>query len=535
MPSCGEALIALIKRAGATTVFGIPGVQTLELYRGLHASGLRHVAPRHEQGAAFMADGWARVSGRPGVCVVIGGPGLTNAITPIAQAYHDSIPMLVISGAVPGSKRHLGEIHDLPDQQGLLARVTAFSHTVTEPSQLGEALARAEEVFRSRRPRPVHIAVPLDVLEQPTAIPDWMPPVPSPPRADAALVAVAAKLLAGAQRPLILLGGGARDAGPEALALARALGAPVGLTINARGTIPDADPLCLGSALSFEPVSDLLRGADATLLVGSQLSELELWGLHEPLTLRRLVRIDIDEEQLHRRWTPEVALHGESAATLDALAARLTQGGVGQGHPAVTGAVRRQEAVAAEVRRARAELRPPPEVARFRPMLELLDRVLPHDRIVAGDSTQPVYAANHLLPMSSPRSWLMPIGYGSLGCALPMALGAKLAAPDRPVLALAGDGGFQFTVQELGTARDLGVDLVMLVYDNRGYGEIRDAMDHAGVAHVGTDAVTHDLIAIAAGYGVAGTRSATLGELELQLTTALAAGGPRLIKYSEVI
>ena len=136
MPSCGEAVVALLEQSGAETVFGIPGVHTLEIYRGLSASRLRHIAPCHEQGAAFMADGWARVTGRPGVCILISGPGLTNAMTPIAQAYRDSIPMLVISGAVAEHERGQGEIHDLPDQQGLMSRVTAFSHTVSDPAKL---------------------------------------------------------------------------------------------------------------------------------------------------------------------------------------------------------------------------------------------------------------------------------------------------------------------------------------------------------------------------------------------------------------
>ena len=160
MPSCGEAVAPLLEGMGARTVFGIPGVHTLEIYRGLSQSSLRHVAPRHEQGAGFMADGWARVSGKFGVCTLIGGPGLTNAITPIAQAYHDSIPMLVISGAVPEPGSTCGEIHDLPDQQALMSTVTAFSHTVRDPAELPEVLARAVEVFESRRARgPVHVAI----------------------------------------------------------------------------------------------------------------------------------------------------------------------------------------------------------------------------------------------------------------------------------------------------------------------------------------------------------------------------------------
>jgi acetolactate synthase-1/2/3 large subunit len=521
MPSCGEVLITCLERFGTTTVFGIPGVHTLEIYRGLAGSSLRHVAPRHEQGAAFMADGWARVTGQPGVCTLIGGPGLTNAITPIAQAYHDSIPMLVISGAVAERDRGLGEIHDLPDQQGLLSTVTAFSHCVEDPAELPGVLGRASEVFSSRRPRPVHIALPVDVLARPAADPAPIPEPPAPPQPALEDIARAAELLSGAQRPLLLLGGGAKDAGAEALALARRLGAPIGLTINARGAVGDDEPLCLGSALSFAPVSDLLREADATLLVGSEFSDLELWGLDRPLELRGLVRIDIDPEQIKRRWLPQVSLCGDAAVTLAALARALSES-----PPAAADA-----AVVARVAAARAGLAPPPEIARFAGLLALLDRVLPEDRIIAGDSTQPVYAANHLLPMARPRSWLMPIGYGCLGAALPMAIGAKLAAPERPVLALAGDGGFMFTVPELATARDLGLPVVALVYNNSGYGEIRDAMDHAGIDHLGTDASTYDLPAIARGFGVPAVSCQSLDELEPALTAALTADQPTVIEY----
>jgi acetolactate synthase I/II/III large subunit len=523
MPSCGEAVVGFLERMGASTVFGIPGVHTLEIYRGLGRSNLRHIAPRHEQGAGFMADGWARVSGEPGVCTLIGGPGLTNAITPIAQAYHDSIPLLVISGAVPDRERSLGEIHDLPDQQALMSTVTAFSHTVRDPAELHDVFGRAREVFESRRPRPVHVAVPRDVLDQPALEPGPLAAPPPRPRPAEADIARAARLLAAARRPLVLLGGGARDAGSEALAVARRLGAPIGLTINARGTVPDADQLCLGSALSFEPIAGLLREADATLLVGAELSDLELWGLDAPLALRGLVRIDIDPDQLGRRWLAEVPLCGDGAATLSALARALPGDVDGD-------AVRD---AAARVARARADLRPPPEVARFAPLLDVLDRVLPADRIITGDSTQPVYAANHLLPMAQPRSWLMPIGYGCLGCALPMAIGAKLAAPDRPVVAMAGDGGFMFTIQELATARDLGLPITVLVYNNRGYGEIRDAMDHAGIDHLGTDASTHDLVAIARGFGVGATRCASLDELEDQLVAGRERQSPIVIEFMD--
>ncbi len=521
MTSCGVALIEQLERSGTTTVFGIPGVHTLELYRGLTASSIRHVTPRHEQGAGFMADAWARVTGQPGVCTLISGPGLTNAITPIAQAYQDSIPMLVISGVVPVSRRGLGEIHDLPDQQGLLSMVTAFSHSVTDPDELPEVLGRAFDVFASARPRPVHIEIALDVLglDAGDAGSRPLPPAAGPPVADPVALDDAARRLAAAERPLILLGGGAADAGAAALEIARRIGAPIGLTINGRGAIDHDDPLCLGSALSFPPVDTVLREADAVLLAGAQLSDLELWGLTEPLELHGVIRADIDPAQLDSRYPAEIGLLGDAVATLTELAGRLPAGDAGR--------VARAEARVADVR---GRMEWPPSVADFLDVVAALDAALPPDRIVAADSTKPAYAANHSLPLHSRRSWLMPIGYGCLGCALPMAIGAKLAAPDRPVAALAGDGGFMFSVQELATARDLGLPLPIVVYDNSGYGEIRDAMDESGIPNLGTDITTHDLPAIARGFGVGGVRVGTAEELEPAVVAALGADGPTVIE-----
>jgi acetolactate synthase-1/2/3 large subunit len=531
MPSCGEAVVGLLEQSGADTVFGIPGVHTLELYRGLAASRLRHVAPRHEQGAGFMADGWARVTGRPGVCILISGPGLTNAITPIAQAYHDSIPLLVISGAVTESERGYGEIHDLPDQQALMASVTAFSHTVRDPAELSEVFASAAEVFCSQRPRPVHIAIPVDVLSGEVTLPlDSIRPAPPRPQPPPDALASAARFLAGARRPLLILGGGARDAGAEAMALAELLGAPIGLTINARGSVSDAHELCLGSALSFSPISDLLREADVTVLVGAELSTLDLWGLDTPLRPQAVIRVDIDADQLRRRWDPAVALHGDSASTLAALAALVGE------EPPPEGVDRTSRTVAAarRVREARARLEPPAEIARFASLISALERALPAERIVAGDSTQPVYAANHLLPMYRPRSWMMPIGYGCLGCALPMAIGAKLAAPERPVIAIAGDGGFMFTVQELATAVSLGLALPVIVYNNSGYGEIREAMNHTGIQRLGTEA-DHDIAGIARGFGCAVIQLTALDELDGALAGAFASAGPTVVELAETL
>jgi acetolactate synthase-1/2/3 large subunit len=241
MTTCGEALIGFLEQYGIDTIFGIPGVHTVELYRGLGNSKIRHITPRHEQGAGFMADGYARASGRPAACFIITGPGLTNIATALGQAYGDSIPMLVISSVNRRDELALGEgrLHELPSQRNLMAGLTAFSHTLMRADELPQVLARAFTVFRSARPRPVHIEIPLDVITataddlRAKILSDLGRPSPDPAR-----IAAAAALLRSAKRPLVVLGGGAQDAAGEARSLVERLGAPTLMTVNAKGILP---------------------------------------------------------------------------------------------------------------------------------------------------------------------------------------------------------------------------------------------------------------------------------------------------------
>ena len=248
----GEAIIDLLVREyGVDTVFGIPGVHNIEFFRGLHSSGVRVVAPRHEQGAGFMADGWSITTGKPGVCALISGPGLTNAITPIAQAYHDSRPMLVLASTTPTDAlgKKFGPLHDLDDQSAVVRTVTAFSETVTDPTKLPALIERAWNVFTSSRPRPVHIAVPTDVLEQFVEPFTRVTTQTSLPAANESDIARAAQLLAKAKRPMIIAGGGTSNAGNALTQIATAIDSPIMLTGNAKGEVPSTRPLCGGSAL----------------------------------------------------------------------------------------------------------------------------------------------------------------------------------------------------------------------------------------------------------------------------------------------
>lgn len=522
--SSGEAIVGLLEQYGVDTVFGIPGVHTLEVYRGLSRSRIRHVLARHEQGAGFMADGYGRVRGEPGVCVVISGPGVTNVLTPVAQAYHDSRPLLVLSGAVSTADRgrDRGALHDLPDQRALMAQVTAFSHTVADPGELPSVFARAWDVFTCGRPRPVHIEVPVDVLSAGTPAADRIesmcrPPVPSPES-----VRAAAAALWDAAKPAVLLGGGAAEAGAAAVRLAERIGAPIGLTINAKGAVSSSHPLCLGATLTFRPVRDVISEADVLLAAGTQFSHSDWWEIDGPPRPKgTLIRADIDRNQLDNPFRASIALPGDSAATLDAIMAAL---------PRDNAQPDRLARAAGRAKAATAGVRFPPEITDHQDFVDALDAALPDDRIIVGDSTQPVYAANHMMPATQPRSWIMPIGYGTLGCALPMAVGAKLAAPSRPVVCVVGDGGVLFTLQELATAQELGLPLPIIVWSNRGYGEIRDAMERAGIPPSATEAQAHDLVQIASGFGCRAEQLTTLSRLGDRVRAALESSGPTLIE-----
>ena len=261
-------LIELLVLYGVDTVFGIPGVHTVEMYRGLSQSKLRHVAARHEQSLGFMADGYARVTGKPGVCFVITGPGVTNILTAMAQAYADSIPMLVISGINPfgsmGSGN--GHLHELPNQQALADKVCAFSHTITDAAELPQVLARAFAVFDAARPRPVHIEIPLNLMAVPATrnLPKTPARMQAGAAAHASLVA-AAHALQSAHSPVILVGGGALDAAPAVVALAERLDAPVVMTINARGVLTATHPLGISASPSFPAVRALVAHSDVVL------------------------------------------------------------------------------------------------------------------------------------------------------------------------------------------------------------------------------------------------------------------------------
>ncbi|GIK96588.1 MAG: putative 2-ketoarginine decarboxylase AruI [Alphaproteobacteria bacterium] len=521
--TCGEAAIDLLEAYGVDTVFGIPGVHTLDLYRGLAGSKLRHIAVRHEQGAGFMADGYARVSGRPGVCVLITGPGVTNAATPIGQAFSDSVPMLVVSSvnATEDLGRGRGRLHEITDQRAVMAPLTAFSRTIHDPAELPKAMADAYQVFDAARPRPVHIELPLDVLQAPARFNGKQAGAKRRPQPDAKSLDAAAQLLQSARRPVVIAGGGTVDCGAALAAFVEKLGAALFLTVAAKGVVRDDHPRCAGATLQLQPSRDLLQSADVVVAVGTELAETDSWVDRLPIE-GKLIRIDIDAPTLTRDYEPAVALLADAESTLVALTDRLASRR-GDGVP--------PSEIAELRRRHQADLSP---LQRKHAMvLDAVREALPEDAVLATDMTQIAYTGCYYYRSQAPRSWLHPVGYGTLGYALPAAIGAKLAAPERATAAIAGDAGFLFTVQELATAVELGLPIAILLWNNDALQQIAEGMTERGIPEVGVRLRNPDFQALAKAFGCRAVRPDSLAALGDAIRTAVAADGPTLIEVRE--
>jgi thiamine pyrophosphate-dependent acetolactate synthase large subunit-like protein len=517
----GAAVVEALAAHGTRTVFGIPGTHNLEIYRHLGANGLRHVTPRHEQGAGYAADGHARVTGRPGVVITTTGPGLTNAMTAAATSYADSVPVLYISPGMPRGLvgRDIGYLHETKDSSAAMSNLVRWSRRVDSADEAAAAVHDAFASFESGRPRPVHIEVPVDVLDE-----DWhgkaehgdrRRPVsrPTPTETD---LATAADLLERSQSPMVVAGGGCVDAPAELQALAERLDSSVVTTCNGKGVLPESHPLAVGSNIRLPVVQQALGDADVVLVVGSELGDSDLWGGR--IQPRTVVRADIDAAQLQKNCRADATLHGDSAEVLAGLARWLTPRASGAGPRR---AAELRDAAAAEAAK---DAGPHAELCRA------LAGVLPQDAIVSGDSSQLCYYGGvHLLRLQRPRRFLYMPGYATLGYALPAAIGGAVADPTAPVTALVGDGAFMFSLQELATAVEQRLPLAIVLADNGGYREIRDGMDAAGIERTGVDLHRPDFAALARSFGAYAAETAGPDALAHAVVQAWQADRPTVI------
>jgi 5-guanidino-2-oxopentanoate decarboxylase len=517
----GRYVTETLAANGVDTAFGIPGVHNIELYRGLKSAGVRHVLARHEQNAAFAADGFARVSGRVAAVLVISGPGLTNALTAIAQAASDSVPMLVIASTPVRASlgRHWGVLHELADQRAVAAAAAGLALHANSAEEVRAHLAAVFAYLGGARPRPAYLGIPLDLLAEATPLePERFACSSAAPQPDAAALEAACALLESAQRPLIVAGGGAREAGAPLAELLAALDGYLVTTAAAKGVIRESHPANLGASLPYRATQGLLAAADVVVAVGTELAETDVYTTTRLSFPGRLIRIDIDASQL-RNSAPDVAIHADSRAALELLA-RAVRGRRGWRSAAGNAHGKRLE-VEAQIN------------AHWRPALaavRALRTAVPQDGVVFSDMTQIAYTGNYGFAADRPGSWFHPCGYGTLGFALPAAIGAKIAQPSRPVVALAGDFGVQFTLQELMTAVELQLPLPVVVWNNEALAQIRDDMLAAGIEPVGVAGRNPDFQAFASACGARGLRVRGPDALIQGVRAALQAGGPTLLE-----
>lgn len=519
----GEATIKLLEQYGVDTLFGIPGVHTLEFCRGLNQSSINHVQARNEQGAGFMADGYARASGKPGVVLVISGPGVTNALTAIGQAYADSIPVLLLSSDAASYTlgKGWGCLHEVPSLTDTTAPLTAFSATVMEPAQVPDLIAKAFSVFAGERPRPVHIAIPIDILALPAGA-DWhAQELPERPAPTSKKIDRACELLRNANQPMICVGGGAALASTAITNIAERLGAAVIGSNAGKGVIDDSHPLSLSAGTVRGEVQQYLKNADVVLAVGTELSEVD--SFVETLEINgKIIRIDLDPRKMNDLYPSEVGIIGGARTSCEAIAKQL-------------GEVEARAETVAEVAAIRAAIRDNLSASEVRhcKTLDVLRAALPADTVVMGDICQLVYTGAFAFDVPKPKLWHYPAGYCTLGCGLPDAIGAKLALPGTPVVSFAGDGGFMFTVQELVTAAELKLPLPIILWNNEGLKQIQDDMKLRDIELVGVTGINPDFIELAQSCRCHALKIDSAEGLSAALDAAFKADRPTLIEINE--
>lgn len=513
----GAQISHALKDRDVEVIFGIPGVHNVELYRGIEEAGITHVLARHEQGAGFMADGYARATGKPGVAYVITGPGLCNIMTPMGQAYSDSVPMLVVSSCLDETASRKGQLHQMKDQEGAAACVCDWSHEARDADSAYQLIDRAFSEFRSTRPRPKHVQVPIDVLgAQADPARDFFAGGKAAPTGEQ--VAAVAAELARAKKPMFIFGGGARAGYRAARQILERTGAASFTSYAGRGIVAADDPFHFGAHLAHPESERVIAEADLVVVVGSELAEVDLWRKALGST-KAMIRIDIDPSVLAERYENlTLTVNADAALFLEALLTALPEGGE-------TGWK------AGDVSDARARWSADTDVARpgIVPICNALAEIVPQNALIYSDMTQIAYVAKEVMTVANPGQWHHPFGFGTLGYALPAAIGGKIGAGQRPTICIAGDYGFHYTMQELGVAVELGLSLPIILWDNGKLKEIEDSMTRAQIAPNSVIARNPDFVKLAEAFGAAAKRPSTLADLQADLVAALETAGPTLI------
>ncbi len=515
----GAQISHMLRDRGVDTIFGIPGVHNQEMYRGIEEAGITHVLARHEQGAGFMADGYARATGKPGVAYVITGPGLCNIMTPMGQAYSDSVPLLVLSSCLDETQARRGQLHQMKDQRAAADTVCDWSYQADSAQAAYGLIERAFEEFELKRPRPKHIQVPIARLEAEAD------PAPFPNQA--ALRTKALKpdigsvlsLLNVARRPLFILGGGARS--NLWRQILNQLGAACFTTYAGRGMVGTGYALDFGSMLPRPGSADIIASADLVVTVGAELGEVDLWR-DELGHTANLIRVDLDPEVLAdgQRALVKLQADGESFARTLWEVTEDAKPATGWTHE--------------EVAEARARWRAEVDADRpgIVPVADALRAAIPAEAMIYSDMTQFAYVAKEIWDMHYPYLWHHPTGFGTLGYGLPAGIGGAVARRGKPTAVIAGDYGFHYTMQELGVAVELGLSLPIILWDNGKLKEIEDSMVRGQIAPNAVIARNPDFCKLAEAFGAASAQPKSLEEMQHVVRAAFDASGPTLIRLT---
>jgi len=514
----GEAIVSGLVAHGVNTVFGLPGAQIYGLFDAFQQAQLKVIGARHEQACGYMAYGYARSTGRVGVFSVVPGPGVLNAGAALLTAFGSNEPVLCLTGQVPTAflGKGRGHLHEMPDQLATLRTFVKWAERIEYPDVAPSMVSRAFQEMLSGRRGPVSLEMPWDVFTQRTEVGPSRPfDLFPPPQPDPDHIKSAAALIAASRTPMIFVGSGAIDAREAILELAELIDAPVVAFRSGRGIVSNAHELGLTMAAAYRlwPKTDLMIGIGTRL----ELPTMTRWP-YRPDGLKS-VRIDIDPPEM-RRYTPDVAVVADAkAGTCDLLAAVRRAG-----YKKTSGrraAIREAGAAAHE------------EIQKVQPQmayLNILREVLPHNAIVTDELSQVGFASWYGFPIFEPRTFITSGYQGTLGSGFPTALGAKVAHPDRPVVAITGDGGFMFGVQELATAVQFKIGVVTLVFNNNAYGNVRrDQRQRFDGRVVAADLVNPDFVKLAESFGVAAARVTSPDHFRPALEKALADGGPYVI------
>jgi acetolactate synthase-1/2/3 large subunit len=518
----GDALAEMLIRNGVDTIFGLPGVQLDGLFNAFWArqDRLRVLHTRHEQATAYMADGYGRVSGKEGVCVVVPGPGLLNAAAAISTAYACNSPVLCVTGQIKSDliDHGRGMLHEIHDQVGMIRHITKSAERAVLPTEVPGVVDRAFAALRSGRMRPVEIEVPLDTLfaeAEVTLLPSTAQRTLVEP--DGARLEEAAAILAAAKAPLIYAGGGVLrgQAWAELQQLAELLEAPVMMSANGKGAISDRHYLAHNQVGELE----LRPSADVMLVVGTRF--LDNFSNPRPVDPAvKVIRLDIDEEEIHRDFRPDVELVGDAKAGLAALISLID----GK-QPARESRKAELEDLKRRVDERVFSLLPQADFGRA------IRNALPDDGIIVGEMTQIAYWSNFGMPIYEPNTYITPGYQGTLGFGFCTSLGVKVAKPDTPVVSINGDGGFGFALNELATMAQHNIPAIVLVFNDSAYGNVKRIQEEdLGGRQIASELKNPDYLKIADGFGITGRRTETGEGLQSAIEEAMKANEPTLIE-----